>query len=113
MSGRRGHGEGAIYQRADGRWVGAVDLGWDGGKRRRRVVYGRTRAEVRERIRDLQAQIDGGVVPAPDRLTVAIYLEQWLDRLPGTIGERSEDTYRRAVRLYLVPTIGSIRLAKL
>jgi len=113
MSGRRGHGEGAIYQRADGRWVGAVDLGWDDGKRRRRVLYGRTRAEVRERIRDLQAQIDGGVVPAPDRLTVAIYLEQWLDRLSGTIGERSEDTYRRAVRLYLVPTIGSIRLAKL
>jgi hypothetical protein len=29
---RRGRGEGSIVQRADGRWMGRVDLGWRNGK---------------------------------------------------------------------------------
>ena len=37
MSKRRGHGEGAIYQRSDGRWVASVDLGWEAGRRRRNI----------------------------------------------------------------------------
>ena len=45
MAKRRGHGEGAIYQRVreHGRWIGAVDLGWEDGKRKRKTVSGRTR----------------------------------------------------------------------
>lgn len=47
-TGRRGHNEGAIYQRADGRWAGAVHHGWEGGMRKRKVVYGKTRNEISE-----------------------------------------------------------------
>ena len=38
---RRGRGEGTIYRRKDGRWVGQYDVG---GKRR--YVYGKSRGEV-------------------------------------------------------------------
>ena len=38
---RRGRGEGSIYRRKDGRWVGQYEIG---GKRR--YVYGKTRKEV-------------------------------------------------------------------
>ncbi len=111
---RRGHGEGSIYRRSDGAWVGAVHLGSEGGRRRRRVVYGKTQAEVWARLREAQRQFEGGHDPAPERLTVEQFLGDWLERvLPGTVNERSEDTYRGVVRLYIVPTIGSIRLAKL
>ena len=49
MAKRRGHGEGAIYQRkSDGRWCASVDLGFVGGKRRRKLLYGATRKEVGE-----------------------------------------------------------------
>ena len=37
---RRGRGEGSITQRADGRWMARVDLGWQDGKRRYKSVYG-------------------------------------------------------------------------
>ena len=48
MASRRGHGEGSIYQRkSDNLWVGTVDLGWVDGKRKRKVVYGATRARKR------------------------------------------------------------------
>lgn len=68
---RRGRGEGAVYQRAsDGLWVGMLDLGIVGGKRRRKTVYGRTKREVREELRTLRAARDRGVdLPAPS-LTV-------------------------------------------
>lgn len=48
---RRGRREGGIYQRADGLWVASVSLGYSPtGKRRRKVVYGKTKAEVQEKL---------------------------------------------------------------
>ncbi len=45
---RRGHGEGTIVQRSDGRWMAQIDLGYVDGKRKRKTVYGKTRKEVAE-----------------------------------------------------------------
>src|SRR4051812_27975979 len=65
MTRRRGAGEGSIHKRSDGRWAGVVDLGWRDGKRRRKYVYGPTRAAVSTRLRTVQQQVDGGA-PVPD-----------------------------------------------
>ena len=43
---RRGTNEGSIYKRADGRWAGVIHLGYEGGRRRRKAIYGKTRQEV-------------------------------------------------------------------
>jgi hypothetical protein len=99
---RRGKGEGSIYQREDGVWIGAIDLGWNGGKRLRKVVSAPTRGEVVKRLRDLQPAIAQGITPASDRLTVSQYLNDWVvDRIPGTITTRTEELYARAVRDYI------------
>ena len=45
---KRGNHQGTIYKRADGRWAGTVELGWQDGKRRRKTFYAGTRQEVRE-----------------------------------------------------------------
>ena len=47
---RRGHGEGSLYQRSDGRWAATLDLGWQGGKRVRKSYYAPTRKEVVEKL---------------------------------------------------------------
>ena len=114
MGGRRGKGEGSIYQRDDGVWIGAIDLGWRNGKRVRKVVNGKTRGEVAKRVRELQPVITQGVTPASDRLTVAEYLNGWIvNRIPGTITTRTETMYERAVQSYINPSIGKVRLNKL
>ena len=114
MTGRRGKGEGSIYKREDGVWVGAIDLGWVSGKRSRKVVNGRTRSEVVKKLMALQPVIAQGIEPVAERLTVETYLEQWLTaRLPGTISVRTETLYARAVHVYINPSLGKIRLAKL
>jgi hypothetical protein len=43
---RRAYGERTISKRKDGRWIGIAEPGWQDGRRRRKYVYGRTRAEV-------------------------------------------------------------------
>lgn len=43
---RRSQGDGSIFQLPDGSWRGIVDLGWHGGRRRRKYVRGRTKSEV-------------------------------------------------------------------
>ncbi len=50
---RRGHGEDSIYfDAANSCWVGSVSLGFSPhGKRRRRTVRGRTKTEVRDKLR--------------------------------------------------------------
>jgi integrase len=115
MGKRRGHGEGAIYQReSDGKWCASVDLGLVGGKRKRKVVYGETRKEVAEKIKALLRDQQQGVNIAPEVLTVEQFLKRWLDEAVKPKNKSSTlDSYTRIVNLYLVPHIGSLRLEKL
>ena len=48
---RRGNNEGSIYQRKDGRWCGAVTVGYKtDGKPVRKTAYGSTRQEVAKKV---------------------------------------------------------------
>jgi hypothetical protein len=60
---RRGHGEGSVYRdAANGTWVGAISLGWrPDGARIRRKVTGRTKTEVRDKLKKLQAETEAGL----------------------------------------------------
>ena len=48
---KRGHGEGSIYKRADGRWSVQITLPTGG----RKTVYAKTRREVAQKIAELQS----------------------------------------------------------
>lgn len=116
---RRGRNEASIYQRGrrsghgDGRWVGTVDLGWRDGKRVRRTVYGKTRAEASDKLDALRQKLQGGLAPAPARLTVESYLVDWLASTKTTIRPATVASYESLVRVHVVPAIGRIRLARL
>src|ERR1700760_3717783 len=72
---RRGYGEDGIYfdHRADcrdsahhktcaGRWRGVVSLGFGAdGKRIRKKVSGRAKAEARDKLKELHSELDAGV----------------------------------------------------
>jgi integrase len=108
---RRGRGEGGVYQRDDGLWVGAVSLGYDGnGKRRRRTVYGNTKQEAQEKLRQVQQQADHGqLLDAPD-VTLDTYLQTWLVALKGTVSDGTHTYYSDHVRLHITPRIGGTKL---
>ncbi|HET9898617.1 MAG TPA: hypothetical protein VFQ44_27155 [Streptosporangiaceae bacterium] len=111
---RRGRGEDAIYLVASkNRYVGAVSLGFGpDGRRIRRKVTGRTKAEVRNKLRDLHREIDGGVRSKP-RYTVRDAIDDWLatgldGKAPATV-----ELYKGTIAKALVEHLGSVKLAAL
>ena len=58
---RRGYKDGGVRKSPDGRWEGTADVGAYGSGRRRKYVYGRTRAEVVERLRSVQRTVTEGL----------------------------------------------------
>lgn len=92
---RRGRGEGGVYQRADGLWVGSVSLGYGpDGKRKRKVAYGTSKKEVQDKLRQLHANVDGDTGDA-ERQTVEAYLTYWLQVLKPTVEPATYEPYRR------------------
>src|SRR5262245_35910706 len=112
---RRGRGEGAVFQRADGSWSAEVSLGYDGnGKRRRKTLYGQTKAEVLEKLRQAQTDAALGRLTDAERFTVADFLQLWLDTVARPkVSPTTHARYEQHVRLHLTPHLGPVRLSKI
>jgi hypothetical protein len=113
--GRRGAGEGSVcYLEDRGLWAGAVNLAPMDGRRVRKVVKAKTKAQVLRKMRELQGQIDQGL-PVPDNTTTtAEWLRWWLsDVLPGTVKGGTVTNYRDVIDAYVIPHVGTVPLAKL
>jgi integrase len=111
---KRGHGEGSIFQRKDGRWVATVNLGYEGGRRSRKSFYGRTRGEVKDALAKTLRDVQLGLpVKGDERETVGHYLHRWLDASAPSVRARTVRGYRSIIEQHLVPGIGQVPLAKL
>jgi hypothetical protein len=82
---RRAPGEGSLTKRKDGIWAGMIDLGWQDGKRKRKFVYARMRAEAARKMADAQRDLSEGRLIADERTTVEHYLRAWLEMIEPTI----------------------------
>ena len=81
MAKRRGHGEGSIYLRPDGRWCAYVTVGQVKGKQKRKYIYGKTRKEVAEKLKAALRDQQLGLNITPERLTVESFLTTWLEEV--------------------------------
>ena len=113
-SGRRGHGEDSVYLDADtGRWCAVVSLGRKAdGRRDRRKVTAKTKAEALAKFRDLRRRLDHGL-PAAGRLTVGAYLDGWAAGLDVRVRPNTCEQYRVTIRCHLRPSLGAKTLTKL
>jgi integrase len=111
---RRGHGEDSIYWvESRSRWVGAVDGGRDAaGKRIRTRVSGKTKAEVRDKLKDVHKETDAGLRPRR-RYTVGEALDDWLEHGLDGLSERTMTLYRGTIAKALKAELGSVRLTEL
>jgi integrase len=113
-AGRRLNGEGSVTRRADGRWMGRFYAWTSAGTRKRITVYGRTRKEATEKMREAQEHNRQGI-PVPDTAwKLGDWLDHWLEHVVSL--NRRPATYRlyeMTVRLYLKPGLGSSALTRL
>jgi len=112
---RRGRDEGSIYRHGErDLWVGNVNLGWIDGKRRRKVVYGKTRKEVAEKLKLILREHQQGLAVATDKQTLQEYMERWLDEVvEARTRAKTIHSYREIARLHIYPTLGKVTLQRL
>lgn len=110
---RRGHGEDSVYFDEDrNRFVGAVSLGASpDGKRVRRKVTGKTKQEVRDKLKALHTDIDAAV-QTPARHTVQARVDAWLTEGLSGRSARTVALYRDGVKP-LTDKLGAMPLRKM
>lgn len=111
--GRRGHGEGSVHQRGDGRWVGVINRGWKNGKRHRKYVYGATQEEVVDRMADARKAAKDGVLVMDERQTVGDFLDRWFEDANDRLRPSTLRSYEQLLRVHIKPGLGHVALAKL
>lgn len=118
MAKKRGNGDGSIYERKnkDGKRIGyrgAYTVQTANGPKRR-YVSGKTKTEVKEKLRKATADRDGGLVLEAGTISVGDYLQRWLeDSVRNSVAHRTYHNYRLQVNRHLVPAIGRIKLKAL
>jgi integrase len=106
---RRANGEGTIGKRKDGTYYGSIRLGGE-----YQWCYGRTRKEVADKLRALRQKYEQGVSPAADKVTVAAFIERWLDEVVWIRNKPSTYTsYSQVVYTHIIPHLGKIPLTAL
>lgn len=107
---KRGHREGSIYRRKDGRWTAEISL--EGGKSK--FLYGKTRKEVQEKLKTALYEQQKGVLTTGPQQKVGQFLTQWLEDVhKHSIRPRTYERYEEIIRLHLLPGIGHHQLQKL
>lgn len=82
--------------------------------RKRKTLYGRTRAEVAAKLAKALSDREGGLNFDAEGLTLGKYMARWLaDSVRDTVRDITYQGYERLVRNHISPTLGSIKLKSL
>lgn len=108
-----------MTKRKDGRYQKMIELGYELGpdglpRRLRKYVYGKTPRELNANVFQARLELQQGIRPDMDRLTVGAYLNSWLQtskrpRLAPTTYAKYEST----LRVHLIPALGLTLLKSL
>ncbi|MFI8828589.1 tyrosine recombinase XerC [Streptomyces sp. NPDC053431] len=111
---KAGNGEDSIYwDSSKNRYIGAISLGYGpNGKRRRSKVSGKTKTEVRSKLRKLRSELVEGVRTSPKN-TVEDVVNSWLTRGLRGREESSIKVYRSLAANHVVPDLGKAKVHEL
>jgi integrase len=112
---KRGHGESTIVQRPDGSWMGQVSFpNAPDGKRVRKTIYGKTRAETVKKVKELEAlRTAGEPVPTKD-VTVEMLMTRWLGEVvKPSLKASTYRSYEQMVRNHIIPASGKQKVCQI
>lgn len=110
----RGKGEGSLHKNSNGLWEVKIELPRDrDGKRRRKVVRRKSKAEAIKVLRELKAELDKAGDLATSSVTLEAWSEHWLTERAKKLAPNTVNGYRVAFRDYINPLLGNRKLDKL
>jgi integrase len=108
---RRGFGEGTIDARGPDSW--RLRYRTADGKRHAATVSG-SRTEAQRELRRLLKTVDDGIHIAPDKVTVAEFLDRWdRDWAANNLGAKTRERHQEVIRKQILPHVGSLEIQKL
>ncbi len=117
---KNANGEGTIYQcksgKHKGRWIGQLVIGTnpDTGKPKRKSFYGKTRAEVKEKMREYQEEMAQGLDIMGQEQTFGEWILFWMDNYKKIELRLSTwENYMRSIKNHIYPALGHIPLRDL
>jgi integrase len=115
MTKRRSRGDGALYwseQRQ--RWIAEVTIGYTpAGKRIVRRGSGRTKTEANAKLKDVLRDKEDGLTIAPNCVTVADAVNDWLTYGLSKRAKGTRDNYTTLARTHIVTGLGARKLRDL
>ena len=109
MPKKRGSGEGSVYRRKDGVWVGQYKIRTHDGAKTK-YICSKTRKGAASKLADAVAERDSGLVYDCGSVSLGDYLGRWLEATKGTVGERTWIRAEVDVRVHIGPVLGKCRL---
>ena len=98
---RTANNTGSIRQRANGKWEARYTVG-----NQRKSIYGNTQTEVRKKLTEVLRNIDKGTYLPPSKITVAKWLETWIDTFAvNSVKPLTLSAYQAIIRNHINPLL--------
>ena len=114
MAKRRPSGDGMVRKRPDGRWEGRLVVGHKAdGSSIFRYLYADNQKELTARLRQEIDAYQGIDLTEDSRMTLAEWLERWLEQMAPTLRPCTLNRYRSDLEHHVKPYLGQKKLTQL
>ena len=109
---RRANNEGSIFQRSDGRWGGALTIGYDeNGKIIRKTIYGKSRAEVAKKLSEISGRVKSNSYELVENSDLEKLMFEYLMTFKkSAVSPRTFEGNIRNFKLHIAPQIGKMKV---
>ena len=109
---RRANNEGSIFQRSDGRWGGALTMGYDeNGKIIRKTIYGKSRAEVVKKLSEISGRMKSNSYDLVEQNDLETLMFEYLMTFKkSTVAPRTFEGNFSKFKLHIEPKIGNMKI---
>lgn len=93
-------------------WEARYTAGYDPGtgKQIQRSITGKTQKEVSRKLKEATTALDAGTYNAPNKMTVAEWMDLWSADYLGGVKPLTVSTYQSSIKMHIKPCLGAIRL---
>src|SRR5829696_3560029 len=106
--------KGHIRERSPGRWAIILDVrdAATGKRKRRWHSFKGTKRQAQIESARLVSEMQGGSYLEPSRITLAQFLDRWLDHVKTQVAPRTHERYEELCRKNIAPLLGASILTK-
>ena len=108
MAKKRANYEGSIYKRSKGTWRALISI-----EGKRLSFSASTRKECRAWLKDMQNQLESGVMFDAANMSYAEFLLSWLESSKTSLSPSTLRQYQQIARDHILPYLGKIRLVEI